>query len=183
MFLFRIDDEISLQLLEASDADELFEMIDSNREHLREWLPWVDGMKSPLDYDLILPMWLQQFAENNGFNAAIRYNAKLVGMIGLHGIDRKLKQTSIGYYLTEEAQGKGIMTRCVKALIDYAFNRWDLNRIEIRCGKENKKSRAIPERLGFVQEGIIRDGEWLYDHFHDIVIYSMLRREWKASQR
>ncbi|MBO9130387.1 GNAT family protein [Bacillus sp. 165] len=180
MFLLRIDDEISLQLLEANDAVELFTMIDENREYLREWLPWVDDMKTASDYDLILPMWLQQFAENNGFNAAIRYNGRFVGMIGLHGINRKLKQTSIGYYLIEQVQGKGIMTRCVKALIDYAFNRWDLNRIEIRCGKENKKSRAIPKRLGFTQEGIIRDGEWLYDHFHDIVIYSVLKREWKG---
>jgi ribosomal-protein-serine acetyltransferase len=51
--------------------------------------------------------------------------------------------------------------------------------VEIQCGEDNHKSRAIPERLGFQQEGIIRDGEFLYDHFHDVVVYGLLKKEWK----
>jgi ribosomal-protein-serine acetyltransferase len=126
-------------------------------------------------------MWLRQFADGNGFNAGIRYKGKLVGMIGLHAIDRANRKTSIGYYIAEEAQGKGIVTKSVKAILDYVFRELGLNRVEIRCGVHNKKSRAIPERLGFVQEGIIRDGEWLYDHFHDLVVYSMLAKDWLAN--
>jgi ribosomal-protein-serine acetyltransferase len=138
-------------------------------------------MTSPEEYHTILPMWLRQFADGNGFNAGIRYKGKLVGMIGLHAIDRANRKTSIGYYIAEEAQGKGIVTKSVKAILDYVFRELGLNRVEIRCGVHNKKSRAIPERLGFVQEGIIRDGEWLYDHFHDLVVYSMLAKDWLAN--
>jgi ribosomal-protein-serine acetyltransferase len=181
MFSYKIDDEVSLHLLEKHHAEEVFELVDQNRAYLREWLPWVDNMTSPEEYHTILPMWLRQFADGNGFNAGIRYKGKLVGMIGLHAIDRANRKTSIGYYIAEEAQGKGIVTKSVKAILDYVFRELGLNRVEIRCGVHNKKSRAIPERLGFVQEGIIRDGEWLYDHFHDLVVYSMLAKDWLAN--
>jgi len=103
-------------------------------------------------------------------------------MIGLHSIDWANRKTSIGYYVAKEAQGKGIVTRSVRAVLDYAFRELELNRVEIRCGVSNWKSRAIPERLGFTNEGIIRDGEWLYDHYHDLVVYSMLAREWFAKE-
>ena len=73
------------------------------------------------------------------------------------------------------------MTRSVKAVLHYAFENLKLNKIEIRCGVGNAKSRAIPERLGFKLDGILRDEEWLYDHFHDIAVYSLLASEWKDS--
>jgi ribosomal-protein-serine acetyltransferase len=51
--------------------------------------------------------------------------------------------------------------------------------VEIRAAVENKKSRAIPERLGFLFEGVERDGEWLYDHFVDLAVYGMLAADWR----
>jgi ribosomal-protein-serine acetyltransferase len=86
--------------------------------------------------------------------------------------------TSIGYYLSKNAEGHGIITRSVQSLLNYAFFQLGLNRVEIRCGVKNIKSRAIPERLGFVKEGINRDGEQLYGRYHDLFIYSMLARDW-----
>lgn len=70
------------------------------------------------------------------------------------------------------------MTEAVKSLINIAFTEYKLNRVEIQCGVKNEKSKAIPERLGFKQEGIIRDAEYLYDHFHDCSLYSVLSKEW-----
>ena len=86
----------------------------------------------------------------------------------------------IGYWLGEEFQGKGIMTAASRILIHYAFDEFQLNRVEIRCAVGNTRSRAIPERLGFIQEGMIGDGEWLYDHYVDLIVYRMLAREWTA---
>lgn len=70
------------------------------------------------------------------------------------------------------------MTRVTQALIDHAFTDLDFNRVEIRAAFENTKSRSIPERLGFKQEGQIRQAEWLYDHYVDHVIYGMLASDW-----
>lgn len=179
MFTLKVDEEIELQLFQMHDSENLFELIDTNREYLREWLPWVDNMTHSFQYHSIISMWLKQFAENNGFNAGILFHKKLIGSIGFHEINWKNRQTSIGYYLSESAQGHGVMTRCVQALLNYAFIDLGLNRVEIRCGETNIKSRAIPERLGFMMEGKIREGESLYGHYHDLIVYSMLSREWK----
>lgn len=178
MFTLKVDNEIELQLFELHHAVELYWLVDTNRLYLREWLPWVDSMTSPSSYHAIIPLWLKQFAENNGFNAGIRYKGQLVGSIGLHQIDWQNSQTSFGYYLAHHAQGKGIMSRAVKGLLNYCFFQLGLNRVEIRCGVGNYRSRAIPERLSFTQEGVIRDGENLYGKFHDLVIYSMLSKDW-----
>ena len=72
------------------------------------------------------------------------------------------------------------MTKVAKALTDYAFTHLKLNKVEIRAAVENKKSRSIPERLGFVYEGTLRQAEWLYDHYVDHAVYGMLADEWKV---
>lgn len=178
MFTIKVDQEIEIQLFQLQDAQKLFQLVNQNREHLQKWLPWVENMDSPFQYEAVIPHWLRQFAENNGFNAGILYKGELVGSIGLHQIDWHNRQTSIGYYLAQSAEGHGIMTRSVQALLNYAFHELSLNRVEIRCGEKNSRSRAIPERLGFVREGVARDGEMLPSGFHDLVLYSMLAREW-----
>ena len=71
------------------------------------------------------------------------------------------------------------MTKSCRALIEHAFRELRLNRVEIYCAVENSRSRRIPARLGFVEEGVHRQAEWVHDHFKDLVSYSMLAREWK----
>lgn len=91
----------------------------------------------------------------------------------LIGLNRK---TSIGYWLAEGFQGHGIMTQ---ALVEMAFTEYKLNRVEISAAVENQKSRAIPERLGFEEEGCLHQNEWLYDHFVDHILYAVLESKWK----
>lgn len=178
MFTLKVDQEIELHLFQPHHALMLYHLVEENREHLREWLPWIDTMTTPYHYESLIPIWLRQFAENNGFNAGILYLGRLVGSIGLQQIDWHNKHTSIGYFLSKNAEGRGIMTRTVRSVLNFSFNELSLNRVEIRCGENNKKSRAIPERLGFTIEGKIRDGENLYGNYHDIILYSMLARDW-----
>ncbi len=73
------------------------------------------------------------------------------------------------------------MTKACSALSSYAFDELELNRVEIRCATENKRSRAIPEKLRFTQEGIVRKAEWLYDHYVDLVVYGMLAEQWREN--
>ncbi|WP_066068241.1 GNAT family N-acetyltransferase [Neobacillus soli] len=179
MFTLKVDNEIELQLFQPHHALALYQLVEENREHLREWMPWVDSMNSPYHFESIIPVWLSQFAESSGLNVGILYKGELVGSIGLTQLDWYNSMTSIGYYLAKKAEGHGVITRSVKALLNYSFFKLGLNRVEIRCGVKNIKSQAIPERLGFIKEGIIRDGEQLNGHFHDLFIYSMLSQDWK----
>lgn len=183
MFSFKVDEEIAIELLQQHHKEELYELIDTNREHLRKWLLWVDKRQTVEDFVPIIPIWLRNYADNNGFDAGIRFNGKLVGMIGLHYIDWKNSSTSLGYFLSEEAQGQGIITRSVSALLNYLFGTMKINRVEIQCALNNHKSIAVPERLGFVKEGIKREGQWLHDHYEDLVTYSLLSNDWIASSR
>lgn len=180
LFNIFVDQQIRLRLLEGKDSNELFQVVNQNRKYLREWLPWVDQITSPYQYQTIIPLWNKLFTEQTELNAGIFFNGKLVGMITLQQIDWASRKASIGYFLAEDAQGHGIMKKSVAAMLNYAFYYLKLNRIEIQCGVRNRKSQAIPEKLSFIKEGIIRDGEFLCDHYHDLYSYSMLAREWAA---
>lgn len=179
MFERVIDNDVVLKLLDTLHADQLTELTDSCRPYLKEWLPWVDGSKSIEDTKAFIEMTKTQFASNNGFQAGIWYRGKIAGVIGYHGMNWSHNSTSIGYWLGARYQGNGVMTKACRVFVDYAFRELKLNRVEVRCAERNLKSRAIPERLGFVKEGIIRDAEWLYDHYVDDVVYGILSREWQ----
>jgi ribosomal-protein-serine acetyltransferase len=178
MFPFQVNESIEINLIQPKERDELYALIDENRTHLREWLLWVDKRQSPSDLDSIIGIWTQNYEDRNGFDAGIWFNHKLVGMIGLHYIDWKNKATSIGYFLAESEQGKGIITKSIKALLHVLFSELKLNRVIIQCAENNHRSRAIPEKIGFINEGISREAQWIYDHYENIVTYSILANEW-----
>ncbi|MFC5700377.1 GNAT family N-acetyltransferase [Cohnella faecalis] len=178
MLSHKINDDIQLKMLDHRYVDELFGLIDKNRAYLREWLPWVDGSISIEQTKSFVQSSLHLFAENNGFQLGVFYKDRIAGCIGLHYIDWANKKTSIGYWLAEEFQGRGLMTRACQALIDYLFHDLALNRVEIRAAVLNAKSRAIPERLQFANEGTSRQAEWLYDYYVDHIIYGMLAVNW-----
>lgn len=177
MFIYKIDEDLELRLLEIRHAEELFLLTDQNRNYLREWLPWVDSTTEVKHSKGFIEMGLKQFSNNNGFQAGIWYKGKLAGCIGLHSINWSNKSTSIGYWLGESFQGKGIMTRACRAIVQYCFEKLNLKRVEIRVATGNYKSQAIPEKLGFQKEGCIRSAEFLYDKYVDHYIYGMLKEE------
>src|SRR5262245_9910369 len=179
MFSLKLTDEIELRLLEERHAEALFTVVDQNRDYLRQWLPWLEMNTSANDTRSFIKSALDQFANNTGLVAGIWQGDQIVGIISYYNIDWVNRLAHIGYWLDARYQGKGIMTRACNALISYGFNELELNRIEIRCAIGNQRSCAIPERLGFVCEGMARQAEWLYDHFVDLSIYGLLMNDWK----
>ncbi|RBW67831.1 GNAT family N-acetyltransferase [Bacillus taeanensis] len=179
MFTYPLDEHAYLKLLEPQDAEGLFHVINSSRTHLRQWLPWVDFNRTADDSRTFIKHTQKQFFEQNGFQAGIFYKENLAGVIGFHQIDWSNSSTSIGYWLGEHYTGQGLMTKACAALVNHAFTYYKLNRVEIRCAARNTKSCAIPERLGFTKEGVIRDNERIDGRFVDHVVYGMLKREWQ----
>lgn len=180
MFRLPVDDSLDLVLLEHRHAPLLFEVIDGNRAHLRRYLPWVDQLRTVQDAVGWIATVLDQFSKGQSVNVALWTRGRLAGICGYHQIDWANRRTAIGYWLDERQQGKGLMTRAVRALTTHAFRELQLNRLEIRAALENKRSRSVAERLGYVAEGECRMAEWLYDHWVDHAIYGMLARDWKA---
>ena len=182
MFKCVIEGDIELKLLGIEHAAELFLQIDSNRSFLREWLSFVDKNTNVEETKEYIKSTRQQFVSNSGIQAGIWYQNQLCGMISIHNINWTHKSATMGYWLGEKYQSQGIITKVCQRSIRYVFEELQLNRVEIRCAEMNKKSRAVPERLGFKQEGMIREAEWLYDHYVNHVIYSALSKEWMQEQ-
>lgn len=182
LFQQRIDEHAELRLVTLADARDLHRLVDEQRAHLRAWLPWVDATRSAADTEVFLKAAVKQVADQQGFQAAIVCDGAIAGLIGFHAVSWANRSTSIGYWLAGTHEGRGLMTRACRALVEHAFVEWDLNRIEIRCATGNTRSRAIPERLGFRLEGRLREAEWLYDHFVDHAVYGLLRADWTAAR-
>jgi ribosomal-protein-serine acetyltransferase len=178
MFSLRLDDRTSLRLYEEADAEELNGVVAANREYLSRWMPWAPKQTQENALEFIR-MGRKQFADNQGFQAAIVEDGRIVGGIGFHQLDWENRSTSIGYWIAEAAQRRGIVTRAVAALVDHAFGVWKLNRVEIHAGTENERSRAVALRLGFTEEGVLRQTERVGDRFVDHVLYAMLAQDWR----
>ena len=114
----------------------------------------------------------------NGRTFVVICNGRIVGVLGEHYIDRVDRKTELGYWLDREHQGRGIMTQSVDRLVRSLFDDLDMNRVVLSCAVGNARSRAIPERLGFVCEGVLRQAQWLYTHYIDLAVYSLLRQDW-----
>jgi len=178
--ILRINGSLQLRQIAEDDAEELTALIDRNRSHLKEWLPWLDNSTCIRDTARFIGRSLEQADDANGFTFGIVREGTLAGVIGEHYVDSVNRRTELGYWLDAGQQGCGIVTRTAACLVDYAFDEQDCNRIILHCAVGNKKSRGVAERLGFVQEGILREAEWLYDHYVDLVVYSMLKGDWKT---
>jgi ribosomal-protein-serine acetyltransferase len=179
---------IEVQLLEECHAEELLGLAEGweYRPQVNEWL--FPG-NSPDAARAFIRGHLERFSRERGFGAGIWREGRLVGVIclsigGVLGVDVPRPVTaSIDYALAPAARGQGIMTKACSALIDYAFANYPLNRIEITPDVANAKSCAIPQRLGFTKEGVLRQMVSYGEFFGDIAVYSLLRSEWEAARQ
>jgi ribosomal-protein-serine acetyltransferase len=176
-----LDDDVVLRLHEESDAGALAAVIAANRPHLARWMPWAAGntRESTLAF---IRRARRQIGENDGFQLLITRDERPIGSIGFHGVDWDHRATGIGYWLVEAEQGKGIVTRAARAMLDHAFAAWRVNRVEIRAGVENLPSRAVAERLGVREEGLLLEAERVGDRWVDHALYAMLAADWPPDQ-
>jgi ribosomal-protein-serine acetyltransferase len=173
------DPETLVDPVRLEDVPELYAAIDRNREHLREWLPWVTP-----EYDIefarrFVADRIVEHERRSALMCVIRHRGAIAGAIGLHTIDVLNQASSIGYWLDHVQCGRGVMTRACRALVECAFRDYGLHRVEIRCATANHRSCAIPRRLGFVEEGVLREAGFLRDRWVDLRVFSALRREWR----
>ena len=109
----------------------------------------------------------------------IRISGRIVGVLGLNWVDWDNRSFGLGYWLSEDSTGKGIITKSCYRLIDHCFTTQRLHRSVIEVAVENHSSISVAERLGMRLEGTSRDREWLYDHYVDSVMYAITSSEWK----
>ncbi len=178
-FALRVDDELELALLERGDAPALAALVDANRDYLRPWMPWAADTAPRATLLFIEQRALPAIANADGFELGMWWRGRLVGACGVHSVYAVPLRGSLGYWLAAEAQGNGIVTRAMRALVDKVFDDHAFERIDLRADVANARSRAVAERLGFHYEGVLRREFWNGSIFVDQAVYSLLRREWR----
>lgn len=173
-----INEDLILHQPQLDFAAELFALVDANRAYLGQWLPWVEMTKTVEDSRSFLKHAIQFSYGGQEFHTVIIYKGKIVGLVGFNSIQKKHQKGEIGYWIAENMQGKGIVTKAVNHLIAYSFKHLNLNRIIIRVNTKNFKSQNIPQRLGFKHEGTHRSDLILNDEFIDVKVYGLLKSEY-----
>lgn len=175
----QLSETIDLEPIDDRHAEPTFDLIDRNRAHLKTFLTWVDYMQSVDNFRSFINGAKQRMADKQEVSFMIFHEGKVAGRIGLYYLDHQNKIANIGYWLGKEFEGKGLVTQACQEIIRLGFTELGLNRIEVKCATGNVKSQAIPERLGFTKEGVLRQAEFVNGQFHDLNIYSLLKTEWE----
>lgn len=169
---------IQLRGVTVADAPELYAVIERNRGHLRRWLGWLhDGFGEKELTEFVRAREMDNQARVS-LTTHIWLNGDLCGAIGLHAFNERHRNTSIGYWIDTAHEGRGIITRACRAIVTTGFREYGMHRIEIRCATGNTRSAEIAKRLGFIEEGTLREAEWLHDHWVDLRVFSMLSHRW-----
>jgi len=169
--------DITLGVLKPRDAGEIFALIKANHDHLQRWLDFPEFTKEVNDTLKFIKDSVKKRKKGVGYDLSIRYQGKIVGLVGLNQIDSKNRIAEIGYWLVKSAEGNGIMTKSVSKLIDVVFDDPMVNRLELIRDVDNNKSGGVPERLGFMQEGKLRGYKVHNGVPRDFFIYSLLRSD------
>lgn len=184
-FAMPVDAGLELALPERGDAGEVSTLAARNREQLRPWMPWADSISPAAQLSFIEGRALPAVRSGDGFEALIVERGRVVGMAGLHSVDPAARSGALGYWLDDERRGRGVVTRCVRAIVARCFESGacggrPFERVEIQAGAENAPSRAVAERLGFALEGVVRHDQSVGGTDLDMAVYGLLRGEWRA---
>jgi ribosomal-protein-serine acetyltransferase len=175
---YAVATDLELRPLDQEHASALYAIIERDRAYLRRWQNWPDFLQSLDVMRALIDRLTEKRERNDGFDLVIFSRGQPVGKIGLVYINWAIRRTEIGYWLAEDAQGRGLVTRACRALVDYVFDVLELDSIQIRCAAENFPSRAIPKRLGFGFDGLLPHKVWIHGVEYSEVTYTLTFKRW-----
>ncbi|KRM87109.1 GNAT family N-acetyltransferase [Lacticaseibacillus thailandensis] len=163
-------------------AQDVFQVVDANRDYIGQWLPWAYSTLTVDDEIQFLRMMTDKEALGSTYMRAIQFNGQIVGSIDLHNVNREHRHAEIGYFLSAAASGKGIMHTALAQMEDLGFDQLGMNKIDILAATDNLPSRHVAERAHYHLDGILREDINVNGILHDAAVYSKLYREWVAAR-
>lgn len=173
--IWDLGDGAVLRPYAIDDLEALWAAVEPERERLGRWLHWANLLSSIDDER----GWLEGAAspETADEHFAIWVEDRIAGSVGL--LMNELEgDHEIGYWLTSAFEGRGLMTRACREIVSHAFEEHAAHRVTIAAAVSNARSRAVPERLGFVFDGVVREATRTHEGFSDLAVYGILDREW-----
>lgn len=172
---------MQLRPLSVADADAYYTCARKNLPRLHPWFFWAREEMTLAEIRRELEETASQPPAQRDMPFGFWDGDAFAGSTGLYKIDPLNRLARIGYWIDAAYEGRGLVTAAVHALSQYAFTVLHLNRIEIRCAPANTASRAVPERLGFTNEGVQRQVLALHGGFQDLIMYSLLASELRSA--
>jgi ribosomal-protein-alanine N-acetyltransferase len=170
-------DRLRLRPFAGADADELY-ALHSNAQVLRYWdsPPWSD----PARAERFIAACGKMAEDGTGARLAIELasDGTFLGWCGLTRWNPGYRSAALGYVLGEAAWGHGYATEGARALLRWAFDTLDLNRVQSETDTRNLASARVLEKLGFVHEGTQREDCIVNGEVSDSWVYGLLRRDW-----
>ncbi|MBC7461931.1 MAG: GNAT family N-acetyltransferase [Thermoleophilia bacterium] len=175
-----ITPDVLLRAIGHDDIAEFRQALVTSEDSLRPWLPYILDLKTDDDVAAYIDMRIAGRIEDATAEWIIWAEGQFAGVVNLNGIQAPNLATDIGYWLVPDAQGQGLATAAALRLLQHLFDDLQFNRVSAWCMTENAASRAVPVRLGMVEEAY-RPQLWrVHDEFVDAVGYRMLAAEWRA---
>jgi ribosomal-protein-serine acetyltransferase len=179
LLCLQVNDETQLRLLEERHVEDYFALLERNQAYLHEWIA-VEAYEGSVEtLRAYVKQRLLHFVEGSGYHLGIWYQGALVGILD-YRLNGRNRSVELGYWLDAAMQGKGIVTRSCRTMVRHAFEEHRVHKVVISCATDNPRSRAVAERLGFVQEGILRQAGRLHERYVDVVFYGLLKEEWNV---
>jgi len=188
-----IDKDTSLVLFERTQTVELFHLVSYNHDHLKNWERWIRNLNTLAATQYFIDQNQRLFEKlsntegisgnHPGFQLGILHEGKIIGLAGYQGLRLTDHSCALGYWIDQRWEGQGFVTRSCRTLVDYAFSKLEMNRIEIQCSVDNGRSQKVAERLGFAQEARLAEVEFSNGQYIDHYLYRLLRREWNEQSR
>jgi ribosomal-protein-serine acetyltransferase len=178
--LFAVDlgGGLALALRDGSTVEPLHALIIKNLERLRRWEPWAHSDPSEEGLRAFTRSQLLEWVDGRNIPCVILAEGAIVGTAGAR-INPYTATADLGYWIDEDHEGRGLVSRAVSGLLDLLFLQPHVTRVEIRTGTQNRRSRALAERLGFSLEGTLRAALPVGETRQDIALYGLLREAWR----
>jgi ribosomal-protein-alanine N-acetyltransferase len=171
---------LRLRPFDAADADDLF-ALHSSAHVLRYWdsPPWGERARA----ERFIAACRQMADEGTGVRLAIdsASDGAFLGWCCLTRWNPDYRSAALGYCLHDAAWGHGYATEAARALLRWAFDTLDLNRVQAEADTRNAASARVLEKLGFLREGTLREDCVVNGEVSDSWVYGLIRREWSPS--
>jgi [ribosomal protein S5]-alanine N-acetyltransferase len=174
-------ENLRLRQMTFSDTKAIFDFF-SNAEVLK--YHDVEAFTSFEQAERLINRWNRRFYNEQGIRWGIakKDDDIIIGSCGYSQWNKKPSQAEIGYELSKVHWRKGIMTEALRAAIKFGFESLKFHRIEATVMLENAASMKLLQKLGFVEEGILQDYGFWKCQFHDLKLFSLLKKDDNATK-
>ena len=152
----RLNDTVSMRLIEKRDAAALFAMVEAGRKDFEQWIPFVSKTKTLEDAVGYVTRFLGMYSDATGYVFGLWDGPVMIGTVMIKDMDHAAKVAEIGYMVARNYRGQGLAAKACADMIDFLFTKLGFQKVVLGCDERNEPSIAIAKRFGFELEGVLK---------------------------